>query len=114
MYLEVEDSDKQCNYNRSGLLCGKCSDNLSLVLGSSRCLPCSNSYLALLPAFAFAGIALVLLLLVLRLTVATGTINGFIFYANIVAANSAIFFQPKVTNVLADSVHSLAELGPGN
>ena len=100
MYLLVEDSDKQCNYNRSGLLCGNCSDNLSLVLGSSRCLPCSYSYFALLPAFAFAGIALVLLLLVLRLTVATGTINGLIFYANIVAVNSAIFFRPKVTNVL--------------
>ena len=100
IYLSVDDSDKQCNYNRSGLLCGRCSENLSLALGSSHCLRCSNSHLALLPAFVSAGIALVLLLLILRLTVATGTINGLIFYANIVAVNSAIFFQPKVTNVL--------------
>ena len=95
-YLAVDDSDKQCNYNRSGLLCGRCSENLSLALGSSRCLQCSNSYLSLLAAFAFAGIALVLLLLVLRLTVAAGTINGLVFYANIVAVNSAIFFQPQI------------------
>ena len=27
-YLTVDDSDKQCNYNRSGLLCGRCSENL--------------------------------------------------------------------------------------
>ena len=100
-YLAVDDSDKQCNYNRSGLLCGRCSENLSLPLGSSRCLQCSNSYLSLLAAFAIAGIALVLLLLVLRLTVAAGTINGLIFYANILAVNSAIFFQPqiKIANV---------------
>ena len=100
-YLAVDDSDKQCNYNRSGLLCGRCSENLSLALGSSRCLQCSNSYLSLLTAFAFAGIALVLLLLVLRLTVAAGTINGLIFYSNILAVNWAIFFQPqvKITNV---------------
>ena len=100
-YLAVDDSDKQCNYNRSGLLCGRCSENLSLALGSSRCLQCPNSYLSLLVAFAFAGIALVLLLLVLRLTVAAGTINGLVFYANIIAMNSAIFFQPQITNVPA-------------
>ena len=98
-YLAVDESDKQCNYNRSGLLCGRCSENLSLALGSSRCLQCSNSYLSLLAAFAFAGIALVLLLLVLRLTIAAGTINALVFYANIVGVNSAIFFQPQITTV---------------
>ena len=94
-YLAVDDSDKQCNYNRSGLLCGRCSENLSLALGSSRCLQCSNSYLSLLAAFAIAGIALVLLLLVLRLTVAAGTINGLVLYSNILAVNSATFFHPQ-------------------
>ena len=110
VYLAVDDSDKQCNYNRSGLMCGTCSDNLSLALGSSQCLQCSNSYLSLLAAFAFAGIALVLLLLVLRLTVAVGTINGLIFYANIVAVNSQIFFQHQSNNVptaLTDKVLTL-------
>ena len=98
-HLAVDDSDKQCNYNRSGLLCGRCSENLSLALGNSRCLQCSNSYLSLLAAFAIAGIALVLLVLVLRLTVAAGTINGLVFYANIVGVNSAVFFQPQITTV---------------
>ena len=100
IYFSVDDSDKHCDNNRSSLLCGNCRENFSLALGSSRCLQCSNSHLALLPAFAFAGIALVFLLLVLKLTVAAGTINGLIFYANVVAANSAIFFQPKATDVL--------------
>ena len=100
IYLAVDDSDKQCSYNRSGLLCGRCSENLSLALGSSRCLQCSNTYLSLLAAFAFAGIALVLFLLVLRLTVAVGTVNGLILYANIIAVNSNVFLQPQATNVL--------------
>ena len=73
-------------------------ENLSLALGSSRCLQCSNAHLSLLAAFAFAGIALVLALLVLRLTVAAGTINGLVFYANVVAVNSAIFFRPQTGN----------------
>ena len=95
----VDDSDEQCSNNRTGLLCGKCDQNFSLALGTNRCLQCSNDYLWLIVAFAFAGVALVLLLLVLRLTVAVGTINGLIFYANIIANNSATFFTPQ-TNVL--------------
>ena len=50
-------------------------------------------------AFAFAGVTLVVLILVLRLTVAVGTINGLVFYANIFAMNSATFFSSH-TNVL--------------
>ena len=88
--VNVDDSDTQCNYNRIGKLCGGCRGNTSLVLGSSRCMQCSNSYLALIFAFAVAGIALVLFLFVLKLTVAVGTINGLIFYANIVQVNLSI------------------------
>ena len=41
-----------------------------------------------------------LFLLVLRLTVAVGTVNGLIFYTNIIAVNSKAFLQPQTTNVL--------------
>ena len=50
------------------------------------------------PVIALAGIALVVLLIVLNLTVSVGTINGLIFYANIVRANHATFFPPNTTN----------------
>ena len=87
-------SDVQCAYGRSGMLCGTCRKNLSLSIGSSRCMPCSTSWLRvtviLIIAF-LAGIALVTVLLVLNLTVAIGTLNGIIFYANIVDANSSTF-----------------------
>ena len=96
-YFNLNNPDEQCDYNRSGLLCGKCKEGLSLVLGSSQCKQCSNKYLLLLIPFALAGVLLVLLLFLLHLTVAEGTLHGLIFYANIVAANHHIFF-PHTTN----------------
>ena len=98
--LTFNDTDKQCENNRSGLLCGGCKSGFSLALGSSKCLLCSNVYILLLVPFALAGIALVLLLLVFKLTVAAGTINSLIFYANIIAVNRSIFFPPNETNIL--------------
>lgn len=83
--------DAQCANNRTGLLCGQCQEGLSVVFGSSKCLKCSNKYLALIIAFAVAGVALVAFLNMSSLTVSDGTINGLIFYANIMQVNSPIF-----------------------
>ena len=96
----LSNSDMQCANSRSGLLCGECKFGLSLALGSSKCIQCSNLHILLLFPFALAGIILVLFLLICKLTVAAGTINGLIFYANIVAANRAIFFPPNQTDIL--------------
>ena len=89
-------ADKQCANNRTGVLCGGCQDNFSLSLGSSRCLPCHSYWPVVFVAIIFtaiiAGILLVVALLALNMKVAVGLINSFIFYANIVAANSAVFF----------------------
>ena len=98
--LDPSDPNMQCAFNRSGLLCGACGPGLSLVLGTSRCLLCPNTYLALLVPFAIAGVVLVVFLLVLKMTVSIGTINGLIFFANIVAANQSIFFPPGSSNIL--------------
>ena len=97
MNLNLSDgANAQCAYNHSKFLCGTCQKHLSLSLGSSRCLPCQSHWRAvfvvILLAAAIAGILLVTALLALNMTVAVGLINGFIFYANIVAANSAVFF----------------------
>ena len=90
-------SDAQCASNRAGILCGTCQPGLSVSLGSSRCLSCPKQWpwlvVAIVLAFIVAGIALVILLLVLNLTVAVGTLNAIIFYANIVAANRSVVFH---------------------
>ena len=85
---------EQCAYNRYGILCGSCKEGFSQVFGSSRCLECSNTYLILIIPFALAGIFLVTFLFALNLTVSVGTINGLIFYANILKINETIFFPP--------------------
>ena len=96
----LNNTDLQCNHNRSGHLCGACQHGFSLSVGSSRCLPCSNKYLALLIPFAFAGFVLVTFLFICKVTVAAGTISGLIFYANIVAVNQSVFFPSGETNIL--------------
>ena len=59
-----------------------------------------SAYLSLLIAFVIAGIGLVNVLLILRQTVAVGTTNGLIFYANIIAVNRTLFFPPDKTNII--------------
>ena len=99
------DVDSQCTANRSGILCGHCKDNFSLVLGSNRCLPdCSYNSLSLIIAFLFAGITLVFFIKILNITVSQGAINGLIFYANIIEASQPIVFPNsgiKLVNFLA-------------
>ena len=98
--ISLENPDTQCDLNRSGLLCGECATNHSLMLGSSRCKKCSNGYLTLLLPFALMGIALTVSLIFLRLTVATGMINSIILYANIVQVNRKQFFPANKLNIL--------------
>ena len=84
--------DAQCDFNRTGRLCGKCRDNYSLAIGSSHCISCpNNNNLALLIFFAAVGPLLVLIISVFNLTVTQGTVNGLIFYANIVWAYQNVY-----------------------
>ena len=94
--FSLNDTDLQCANNRSGLLCGACSEGLSLTLGTHKCSKCSNYYLALLVLFMILGIALVLFILIFKLTVALGTISGLIFYANIVELNKTVYFPHNI------------------
>ena len=98
--VSPSDPDSLCAHNRSGILCGACQQNFSLALGSSRCLKCENAYLSLIIPLALSGIALVIFLFVLKLTVAIGTINGLIFYANFIVMNQSAFLPSGDTNIL--------------
>ena len=91
-HLHLSHPNSQCQFNRSGLLCGQCQKGLSTVFGSSECEHCSNVYLLLSLLFAVLGILLVFVLFTINITVTDGTINGFVFYANIVSINGTIFF----------------------
>ena len=91
--VDLQRQHLQCTSNRSGVLCGGYQTGLSLGLGTARCLDnCSNYYLLLVFPFTLAGLVLVLILLKCNFTVSVGTINGLIFYANIVHVNRTVFF----------------------
>ena len=98
--VSLTSQHEQCQYSRSDVLCGACRGNLSLCLGTSQCKKCSSFYIFLLLPFMMAGVVLVFLLLKCNLTVSYGTINGLIFYANIIRANQAIFFPRDRVGIL--------------
>ena len=104
-------ADSQCADGHSGLLCGQCQRGLSLSVGSSRCIPCSNEWpitlTVMIIAGLLAGVLLVVLLMSINLTVAIGTLNSIIFYANIIQANSSIFLPFSKPNIATLFISSL-------
>ena len=88
-----EDPDSQCNFNHSGTLCGGCQPGLSLALGTNQCLHCPSTHISLLLPFALAGVVLVCFIKVLDLTISQGTLNGLVFYANVVKANEYLLYN---------------------
>ena len=95
--FSLDDPDAQCNHDRSGILCGKCKPGYSLTLGTNECKKCTNIYLLLLVPFGLAGILLIVFLSLTDMTVTAGTVNGLLFFANIVRENQATFFPPQAT-----------------
>ena len=112
-YLKFYTPDLQCQFDRTGLLCGQCQQGLSTIFGSNHCQHCSNIYLLLIIPIAIAGLALVLMLFFLNLTVTDGTINSFILYANIINMNSTMFFPDHHTIAPLRMFISLANLDLG-
>ena len=98
-----QERNRQCAFNRSGILCGQCQQGLSLVLATSNCVKCLNHYLVLLIPFALAGIALVGFLLFFNFTLATGSVHGLIFYSNLLPVN--YFTQPSALTVFISWVN---------
>ena len=96
--VDLRYPDTQCAMNHAGTLCGGCKKGFSLALGTNMCLPCeNNSSLGLIVLFTLAGILLVVFIKILNMTVSQGTINGLVFYANIVWGYQDVLF-PKTLN----------------
>ena len=82
-----------CIGGRTGILCGKCQGNYSVIFGSSQCQVCTDMWLITLVMFAVLGVLLVAALFFLNLTITQGKLYGLIFYANIIQVNTSIFFS---------------------
>ena len=93
--VTLGDPSVQCDFNRTGIACGQCQQSFSLALGTLHCIPCSNKYTALILFFTMAGVALIAIMFLFRLTASVGTLSGLFFYANIQANHQAYF--PRAT-----------------
>ena len=89
--------DNLCQENRTGIMCGACKRNYSLTLNDLNCSICGNEHTTLLIFFMAAGIALIFMLLLLRITIASGTINALILYVNVVNISQSIYFPVDKT-----------------
>ena len=100
--FRLETQDELCAFNRSGILCGGCEKYFNRVLGSSKFKICSNNLilLAAVLSWLLIGVMLVIFLRLFDLTVSNGIINGLIFYANIIQAQSTAYFTPDTSNSL--------------
>ena len=112
-HLNFSTPNSQCQFNRSGILCGHCQQGLSTAFSSSHCQQCSNIYLFLTVPIAGTGLVLVFLLFILNLTVTDGTINAFIFYVNIISINTSVIFPQLNAFTLTYTFISLANLDLG-
>ncbi len=101
LHISLNNTDMQCSSNRTGILCGQCQEGLSLTLGRNQCMKCSTVNILYILIFALMGVALVVLLFILRLTVTEGSINGLIFYANIVKMNQSLLLPGNRINFLS-------------
>ena len=97
-HVNLSMPDTQCQFCRTGFLCGQCQQGLSNTFGSSQCKQCSNYYLFIIIPIAVAGVVLVMIIFIFNLTVTSGTINTFIFYVNIITINYSLFF-PECNSV---------------
>ena len=74
-------------------------------MGSNKCGQCTNKHnyitVAWISLFAVMGILLVIILIALNLTVSVGTLNGLLFYANIVKLYEPVFSSEGTLPVLS-------------
>ena len=104
--FQLNDTDIQCVDKRGQRMCGSCTEKYSLLMGSNKCGICHNDYMVIawIALFAVMGVLLVFLLITLNLTVSMGTLNGLLFYANIVKLYEPVFLKKGALPVLSQVI----------
>lgn len=89
-YRKPATNHSVCADNLEGPLCGTCKHGFSRAFGSLHCVSCLNNkfnYWAAILLTVVTGIFFVIISYGLNLTLSTGTINGVLFYVNVVNIN---------------------------
>ena len=98
-----------CLANREGLLCSQCSPGYSVVFGSDECKKCSNWWLLMIIVYTISGPILIYLLYALKLTLTTGTLNGIIFFVQVIGVFD---LRPSPYTIASTLVKSIILLEP--
>ena len=96
--LHNNNFNELCISGHSGLLCGGCQPNLSLALGNSKCMKCSDHYISLILVFGALGIILIMIITGFNLTITEGYVNGVIFYTAFLHLNRDSLFPEYHNN----------------
>ena len=84
-----------CAHNHKGRACGACANDYGKSFGSNFCHKCKNLTLFTILLYATLGIIMVSIIYSLKLTVTMGTINGLIFFCNVMSINESLLFNPS-------------------
>ena len=86
--VNVTDPLSICESSKTGVLCGQCQHNMSVVFGSTECRPCSDLGLITIVGYALSGLLLVTIMLALPLTISEGPLAGIIIAMNITSVST--------------------------
>ena len=100
-HIPIDKYDVQCKHNRTGILCGQCPQGYSTVLWSDSCEECTNWSLLLLLVLLLGCPLFITIIGALNLTITVGAINGFMYYATIMAI---IFQEFRLINFIGNSL----------
>ncbi len=91
--------DVQCDPSlfRTGVACGDCQEGRSLVLGTSSCLKCSSTDGLIFLLFIALGVALIVFIYFVDITISTGLLNGAIFFSNLVTLYGTFLFPISIS-----------------
>ena len=79
-----------CVGNRANEMCGQCIPGMSMKFGTTDCGSCSNYWLFTLVLYVLAGILLVFVLFLLKMTISNGTLISVFFYAQLFSINLSL------------------------
>ena len=95
--FSLTDHNVLCTHSHVGRACRGCDHVVGngRTFGSTECEKCENTWFLTILLYVVLGIILVLIIHLLKLTVTMGTINGLIFFCNIMGINESLIFHHK-------------------
>ena len=87
-----ESNENLCLENRGGVLCGQCINRTSVTMWSNTCKICDYTGLLWTVLYILFGPLLIIFICVFNWTISTRSINGLLFYINVMSINSDLLY----------------------